>query len=170
MSGPRVPLPLAALDGRIEERSRSIQDGHEFWPCRRGCDTCCRTLSRLPRLTPPEWKRLQAALESLPDDERAGVLARVDAAPARGAVVCPLLDDTTGECQVYEARPIVCRMHGFYTERDGGLHCADVGAAVAANEAEYSVVWGNGESVQGELETFGAPRSLRDWLREPVVV
>lgn len=61
---------------------------------------------------------------------------------------------------------MVCRMHGFYTDRDGGLHCAEVGEAVAFHQAEDTVVWGNGEKIQDELQALGAARDLRDWLRE----
>jgi Fe-S-cluster containining protein len=159
-------LPLARLDERIEARARAIQESHAFWPCQRGCSHCCRTLSQLPVLTEPEWLRVEHALAALPADARAVVLARVEEAPAQGPVVCAMLDRAKGECMVYAARPIVCRMHGFYTERDGGLHCDDVGNAVRAHGAEDAVVWGNGDGVQAELDRHGAARSLRAWLLE----
>lgn len=155
-------LPLAELDRRIDQRASAIQEDHAFWPCRRGCDQCCRTLSQLPVLTEPEWLRVADALRGLPDDVRAAVTERTERAPEHGTVVCPMLDQTRGECLVYDARPIVCRMHGFYTERDAGLHCDQVTHAVREHAAE--VVWGNGDAVLADLDPDGAARSLRTWL------
>ena len=113
-------------------------------------------------LTEREWLRVADALALLPANVRGEVTTRAARAPEHGSVVCPMLDEVRGECLVYAARPIVCRMHGFYTERDGGLHCDDVGEAVRAHDAE--VVWGNGERVQSELDPDGDARSLRAWL------
>lgn len=157
---------LTVLDARIEQRSRATAEAHEFWPCRRGCDGCCRTLSQLPHVTEPEWHRMRAALASLDGRVRSVVAARIAEAPEHGPLVCPMLDRTQGECHVYRARPLVCRMHGFYTERDAGLHCQDVSASVLAHGVQDQVVWGNGESMHQALRPFGEARPLRSWLAD----
>ena len=86
--------------------------------------------------------------------------ARILEGPGPGPVTCPLLED--GACTVYEVRPITCRMHGFYTERDAGLHCGLVTDAV--NASNELVTWGNGEAVAADLRDHGPERSLADWL------
>jgi Fe-S-cluster containining protein len=62
-----------------------------------------------------EAAALNAALEALPDAQRAAVLLHL-AAHSEGER-CPLLDDHC--CLLYDARPIICRTHGLpiiYTE------------------------------------------------------
>ncbi|MFY0578486.1 hypothetical protein ACN28S_33065 [Cystobacter fuscus] len=27
---------------RVDARASSISEGHDWWPCRKGCDHCCR--------------------------------------------------------------------------------------------------------------------------------
>lgn len=75
-----------------------------------------------------------------------------------------MLDRERGSCLVYAARPVACRTYGFYTERDGGLHCQEVGHAVERNDAASAVVWGNGEAVADDLKAFGETASLREWM------
>ena len=156
-------LPL--LDERIEARARATAAAHPFWPCREGCDDCCRSLARVPEITEPEWSRLRDAIASLPEDQRRVVLDRMRGLSASDVkVTCPMLDRGRGACLVYDARPVACRTYGFYAERDGGLHCAKVSAAVASHETEASpVVWGNGESIADELRTLGEARSIVEW-------
>jgi Fe-S-cluster containining protein len=157
---PRFSLPI--LDARIEARSLATQGEHPWWPCREGCDACCRSLSRLPVLTRPEWERLAPAIAALDADVRSEISARTEESRAAEHVVCPLLDLEAKRCRVYEARPIACRTYGFYTERDAGLHCAIVTGAIAAHDA--AVVWGNGEAIAADLGEHGEAVSLADWL------
>jgi Fe-S-cluster containining protein len=84
-----------------------------------------------------------------------------------------MLDRERGACLVYDARPIACRTYGFYTERDAGLHCSMVTNAVDAHAAREDpasgptpVVWGNGEAIAADMDAFGKPASLREWLRQ----
>lgn len=77
-----------------------------------------------------------------------------------------MLDETRGACRVYEARPVACRTYGFYTERDAGLHCRKVSAAVREHDAEQRVVWGNGEAIAYDLRDLGEPRPVDAWLRD----
>ena len=153
---------LHVLDGRIAARAGATRAEHPWWPCADGCDHCCRSLARLPEITRAEWERLSPAIDALSD--RDVVRARIRAAPRSGPVTCPMLDREHGSCRVYDARPIACRTYGFYTERDGGLHCHLVTRAI---EGHDDVVWGNGEAVARDLDALGEKQTLDRWLDEP---
>jgi len=88
--------------------------------------------------------------------------------PDAGPVPCPLLDPARGACLVYEARPIACRTYGYYTERDGGLHCSLVTRELEARGTADEVVWGHGEAISRALAEYGEALSLRDWMTEPL--
>ncbi len=108
--------------------------------------------------------RLTEAIERLPVDVRERVRAGIAEAPDRGPLTCPMLDRQHGSCLVYEARPVACRTYGFYTERDAGLHCAQVTQAILDHEEEGPVVWGNGDAIADDVRrAFGEVRSLREW-------
>lgn len=159
------------MDADIERRCSATREQHPFWPCAEGCAQCCRSLARLPEITAPEWERLRARLEAMPDELRAAVGARLDAesgepGPGRGRVTCPMLDVERDACLVYDERPIACRTYGFYTERDAGLHCDRVTAAIERSGATDAVVWGNGEAIADDLRALGESRSLRAWWDE----
>ena len=94
------------LVARVDELCRQIGEG---WGaqivCRQGCDSCCRHLN----LFPVEAAALSAALRALPPIKVAELQAR-----ARSAALddpCPLLVE--GSCQLYAARPLICRTHGL---------------------------------------------------------
>lgn len=73
--------------------------------CHRGCDACCRHL----RLFPVEAAALAEALHETSPSLRAQLQAA--AAGRSESDPCPLLTD--GACQLYAARPIICRTHGL---------------------------------------------------------
>jgi Fe-S-cluster containining protein len=157
----RVSLPL--LDQAIEAHAAATRAAHPSWPCAAGCDLCCRSLPFLPTISEPEWQRLAEALSQLPLEQQAEIRERTAAAPERGPLTCPMLALESGQCRVYEARPIACRSYGFYTERDAGLHCERVTEAIAPFADQ--VVWGNGEAIARTLREAGEPVSLRVWIR-----
>ncbi len=158
-------MMLRILHDQVEERVRSIRDKHA-WPCREGCDLCCRGLAAIPSLTAPEWELVRVGFEQLSKAARAEVLRRT--ANLEGAcrpITCPFLDATSGACLIYAQRPIACRTYGFYRERDVGLYCKKIEAAVEAGR--YSdVVWGNALSVEAKLDEFGEWKELLTWFRE----
>lgn len=174
MATPRTRL-LAIYDD-VERRTRATGDAHAWWPCRRGCDTCCRRLADVPRLVSAEWELLQEGLAALAPPVRADVMARIEdlgAAEREGRlprhVTCPMLDETEGACRVYAHRPGACRTYGFYVERGIGLHCELITEAVAEREASGDpVVWGNQEGVDYALARLAVdaetPLPLTAWL------
>ena len=166
---------LLAIYEDVERRTRATSETHAWWPCRRGCDTCCRRLADVPQLVRAEWALLEEGLAALAPDVRAEVAARIERLadePPRGPITCPMLDEEEGACLVYAHRPGACRTYGFYVERELGLHCALVTDAVAEHEqrdATEPVVWGNQSGVDYALarlaEADPAPLPLTAWLR-----
>ena len=156
---------LSQLHSDIEAHVNGIQLGQPDWPCRMGCDGCCRRLAEIPRLTETEWGWLQEGLAALP----AGLLRDISEGVAALAgqtsrpMVCPLLDQSAGACRVYAHRPVACRTYGFYVQRDLGLYCKDIESRVADGEWA-GVVWGNHNAIDSRLSNLGATRELTEWF------
>lgn len=164
MNDPR--LDLARLDLEIDARAATIANDAAPWPCKRGCDRCCRSLAEVPRINAAEWARLREGLALLPATVRSEVDRRL-AALADGSApssVCAFLDPTEGACLVYAHRPTACRTYGFYAARDGGRWCAEIEARVTSGSTD-GVVLGNHEAIDDRLVTIGGrPRSLLAWI------
>lgn len=168
---------LPVLYKEIELRCQAVAATRPNWPCRQGCDHCCRSLSEAPRLVRAEWRRLEAGLARLDETTHARVLKRLDAVArqASGPVICPFLDRRAGACRVYEERPAVCRTYGFYQSRDGGRFCQLVAEhtnddrlrAERPSPWESDLVWGSQDAIDHEIEQRCGPViSLQSWLAE----
>ncbi len=157
---------LLAIYDDVERRTRATAGERAWWPCRRGCDTCCRRLADIPQLVRAEWELLREGLDALAPEVRAEVDARIGElalAEREGRlprhVVCPMLDEREGACRVYAHRPGACRTYGFYVERGIGLHCDMITEAVASRPAnEEPIVWGNAEGVTYALARLRGER------------
>ena len=156
-------MELRILDAQIDARVQQTLEQHPDWPCRRGCDGCCRSLTHPPVLTKPEWERVHAALRSLSAEVRAAAEERIR---SRWSRACPLLDSQSGACLVYEQRPVACRTYGFYADREAGLYCRQIEARVESGQFD-DVMWGNQESVNSTLDEAGERRTLAEWLAAP---
>jgi hypothetical protein len=113
VSDPAAPRYREIL-GRLDAWAEGARVRHgERMECRRGCDDCCR---RHLTLFPLEAEALARAASALPATRREA-LARHLAAwdeshrDAPEEAPCPLLRE--GACLLYEARPVLCRTHGF---------------------------------------------------------
>jgi Fe-S-cluster containining protein len=94
--------------------------------CSAGCSSCCHAWLTVSAV---EAHEIALALSRLGDDAREAVRQRGErelrreasqAAPAR----CAMLDDE-GRCDVYEARPLVCRTQGHALRYPAGVIPAD---------------------------------------------
>jgi uncharacterized protein len=149
---------LHSLDERIESRVQAIRAERDWWPCRRGCDHCCRHLAHPPELSAVEWERLDAAIAQLPTPERVIVEQRIVALlqgiaenTLNSQVVCPYLDEQEGACRIYDARPIACRTYGFFVTHDHDQYCQQIETEIH-DRTEREIVWGNAEAIRHEIE------------------
>ncbi len=144
---------LASFDARIADRVASFQAARPGWPCRRGCDACCRSLARPLEMTAAEWHRVDAAVAALAPAAGMHVRERVAALRTHvttDPVVCPYLDEAEGACRIYDARPLACRTYGFYASREGSETCAIIDRELAERGAA-DAVWGNAETLAEEI-------------------
>ncbi len=150
-------MDLIQIQTEIQGRVAEIVAAHPGWPCRKGCDDCCRSLASPPRVTRAEWEGIAAALRQFSPDRIAQLLERTE-----NPRVCPLLDPQAGTCTVYEVRPIACRTYGFYAERQFVLGCSRIEHVDATTPG---IVWGNQASVDARLQSeFGESLTFAEWL------
>lgn len=143
---------------RVEE----IVDAHADWPCRKGCDECCRSLASAPLVTQEEWEGIAAAVDALPEGVARQARRRMeDGGAASRPIACPLLDTGSGSCLVYAVRPVACRAYGFYAEREGVLGCSRI-EAIAAGAP--NVLWGNHAALEVRLRELGEAKTFVQWL------
>lgn len=158
---------LAQLHADIEERVQAIRRDHPDWLCRLGCDSCCRQLADVPRLTAAEWEWLREGLVALPPEQLREIgqkIATLAEQPSH-PIVCPLLDQAERACRVYAHRPVVCRTYGFYAQRDQGFHCKEIASHTATGNWS-EVVWGNQDAIDCRLRGLGDTRDLPDWFAQ----
>jgi Fe-S-cluster containining protein len=155
---------LRVIQEEVRRRGEEIAADHGNWPCRKGCDDCCRRLASAPRITEREWRLISAAMDTLPAPTAELIRRRIrESARASRPVVCPLLDTNSGACLVYEARPVACRAYGFYTEREAVLGCSRI---EAIGQQSPDVVWGNHAALDERLRMLGPAAKLSTWLAE----
>jgi Fe-S-cluster containining protein len=155
-------IDLHQIQESVRLRVEEISSAQISWPCRKGCDECCRRLASVPRVSREEWQLIAAALETLPADTVDLVRRRIQAlACARAPVTCPLLDTNSGTCLVYEARPVACRAYGFYAEREDVLGCSRI---ESIGRQSPDVIWGNHAALEDRLGLLGPAASLSVWL------
>lgn len=121
----------------------------EWLACRPGCTRCCigvfainqldalrlqRGLAQLKKRDPERaaevvhraresWSRLR---HEFPGNRKTGILDEGDAAAQEfeefaNDEPCPVLDPATGLCELYESRPMTCRVFGPPVRSEGGL-------------------------------------------------
>lgn len=153
---------LHVIQEEVRLRVEDIASTRGTWPCRKGCDDCCRSLASVPIVTRREWQLLAAELARLESATADAIRERIrKSATASRPVVCPMLDRHSGTCLVYDARPIACRSYGFYLERESVLGCHRIEQVA---EESPGVIWGNGTALNDKLQPLGPAAELFRWL------
>jgi Fe-S-cluster containining protein len=100
---------ILAVDAALAEAARK---SGPWLVCRPGCTQCC--ISPFP-ITPLDAHRLRRGLAELEarDPQRAArIRQRAAAARNEDDEPCPALDPESGLCELYAARPMICRTFG----------------------------------------------------------
>ncbi len=111
-------LTLAAAEGLEPLVAELVRERPPA--CAAGCSRCCHGLKI--EASAPEAVAIAEFLRGLPPEELAETRAQLDdeADYARSLdvdtrwreqVPCAFLDDTTGQCVIYDVRPLTCRAH-----------------------------------------------------------
>jgi Fe-S-cluster containining protein len=160
-----VTALLVSIQHAIDARVSATVEMRPDWPCRAGCDHCCRHLARIPELTEPEWALLAAGIRALHTPVQRIIAERIQALDSESyPFTCPLLDAASGRCLTYEQRPIACRTYGFYVDRREGLYCDQIRTLADSGQLE-GVIWGSQAGVEERSAALGATRSLVDWFK-----
>ncbi len=138
-------LILPAVEAAVAESRRRAG---EWIACRAGCASCCHAAFAITAL---DAERLRAGLAAHPN--AAAIRARAAAYAAairdtfpgewetgrltedetwrdwffgrmKGGMPCPALDAARGECELYEHRPVACRLHGHLIQIGEGEETA----------------------------------------------
>jgi uncharacterized protein len=159
---------LSRIQSEIRERVADIASTHGSWPCREGCDDCCRQLAFAPRVSREEWLPIADAIDALPGEFAEDVRQRIrDSASSVRPVVCPLLDTNSGTCLIYQVRPLACRAYGFYAERRQVLGCRRI---ESLTRESLDVVWGNHAVLEQRMQRLGPAAELFVWLASKTVM
>uniref|UniRef100_Q01R44 YkgJ family cysteine cluster protein n=1 Tax=Solibacter usitatus (strain Ellin6076) TaxID=234267 RepID=Q01R44_SOLUE len=153
---------LYQIQEEVRQRAEEIAAARGSWPCRKGCDDCCRRLASVPRVTEEEWLAIAAGMDALPAETATHAKQRIrESAGMSRPVICPLLDADAGTCLVYEARPVACRAYGFYAERREVLGCSRI---ESVSQESPNVVWGNHAALEARMDQLGPAAELFVWL------
>jgi Fe-S-cluster containining protein len=137
---------IQIVDTALDDAARR---SGEWLACRPGCTQCCigvfpinqldaarlrRGLADLEGRAPARAKRIHARAQDavarlsqeFPGDPTTGLLDEGDAAEQYFADFandepCPVLDPATGNCELYEHRPMTCRVFGPPVRSEDGL-------------------------------------------------
>lgn len=158
-----IQIVDAALADATRRASKS--DGSSWLACRTGCTACCHGVFRISALDAErlraglhelervDTRRAEAIQQrasvlvdelrsafpgdavtgTLDPEEDSGWAEFADLAQADGP--CPVLDPATGRCELYDARPLTCRIFGPPVESESGLGVCEL-CYVGASEAE----------------------------------
>jgi Fe-S-cluster containining protein len=170
--------------------ANATQRGSSWIACRPGCTQCCfgvfsisqldaaRLRHGLQDLQTRDPERAESIRErahkaivrlsaAYPGDPVTGILADDEDAEARfedfaNDEPCPVLDPTTGTCELYQSRPITCRAFGPPVRSEDGLGVCELCFQGASDEeiaaCEMEVDPEDLESVLlKEMENAGAP-------------
>src|SRR6202030_1063196 len=163
MSSRRLPAADGALIQIVDAAlSDAARRSGEWLVCRPGCTQCCvgvfainqldavrlrRGLAELEKREPERAARVrQRARDSVarlspefPGDPISGVLGETEDMTQRFADFandepCPALDPATGNCDLYKARPLTCRVFGPPVQSEDGFSVCELCFQGASDE------------------------------------
>jgi Fe-S-cluster containining protein len=123
-------------------------------------DKCCSQPYDWVYLTARESARLEAA-SHVPEEEFVVMQQNPNTGHAFRTLnlPCRFLDDRTGRCNVYESRPLICRMFPFYVDPLTGQ------ATLMPSECGENLLFPSPEANDGwRLTDF--EEDVREWLAE----
>ncbi|MGC2450349.1 MAG: YkgJ family cysteine cluster protein [Candidatus Sulfotelmatobacter sp.] len=151
---------IQIVDAALSDTARRSGD---WLACRPGCTQCCigvfainpldamrltRGLTKLEKQSPERaaavrmraresWARLSP---EFPGNQATGILAEDEEAAQKfeqfgNEEPCPALDPATGLCELYEFRPMTCRVFGPPVRSEGGLGVCELCFQGASEEA-----------------------------------
>jgi len=146
------------VDTALADAAR--RSGH-WLVCRPGCTQCCVGVFPINQLDASRLKRGMAKLEASDPRKAAHIRSRANDSMTRLSAnfpgdamtgilheeetdsrfsdfandeVCPALDPETGTCDLYESRPMTCRVFGPPVQSEGGLGVCELCFQGATNE------------------------------------
>lgn len=159
---------LAQLEAAFDDSARR---SGPWLLCRAGCNQCCsgtfaismldrdrlqQGFDALVRSDAARAKRMQHRVHAYraslsadyPGDPQTGILYEDEASQEQfedfaNDAVCPVLDPSTGTCDLYAARPVTCRVFGPPVRHEDGLGVCELcfqGATEATVEAAEMVL------------------------------
>lgn len=160
--------PLEQLYTQIDQRGFTIVRDQPNWPCRKGCDNCCRQLAEVPELTEAEWRVLRQGFLELDVSVQTVIATRIRALSNcwEEQLTCPFINELEGTCHVYHFRPVACRMYGFYMSYHDNRWCHLIQSQYETGIYD-GVVFGNHNAIERELrQNCGDTKSLIDWFEQ----
>ena len=148
---------LSGIDNVMAE---AVRRGGDWIACRPGCTQCCVAPFAITQLDAWRLRKGLSALNAADPDRAQRLRGRAEAyiaaidehSPGRAAsgepwdedhlpsgmddVPCPALDPETGLCDLYSARPIICRTFGPATRVGDGRYAACELCYVGATDEE----------------------------------
>ncbi|MBS1827775.1 MAG: YkgJ family cysteine cluster protein [Acidobacteria bacterium] len=109
----------------------AAQKSGDWLVCRPGCNQCC--LGPFD-ITPLDAHRLRQGLAQLATPTAAAIHARVEAYIPHEDAPCPALNPHSGLCDLYEFRPITCRVFGPVTHTEDGLAACELCYTTASEQ------------------------------------
>lgn len=151
-------VQIEQADGRLLEsvaaamREAARLSGN-WLACRPGCNQCCLGSFDITLLDELRLRRGMRELERADPARAAAVRKRAAAHREGDDEPCPVLDPSTGLCDLYEWRPMTCRAFGPATVTDDGAVAACELCYEGATEAQIAAcaVELDGEGVEQML-------------------
>jgi Fe-S-cluster containining protein len=112
-----VPEPLQLRDAELIESidralAESARRSGEWLVCRPGCTPCCMGSFEITELDARRIQRGLTQLDASDPNRAAQIRHRAARWSGHDDEPCPVLDPTSGTCDLYAYRPVTCRVFG----------------------------------------------------------